>query len=629
MGYRYPNGAFSVILNVPHNPYASTANFGSYQMAAKAFKLDNALEEAKKMLQQQIKEQTSIYADLKAYFKNDLNANLDLDILLKQNQKRENPIQEMDFENYQHELNSLMFEYKSKYIGFFSKRNQTNYSTIDQEIINLINTTYQKIKQLNNQQASEVNKKIQKINNANKGVAGAYYNVKLSLDGNVTINNQTTKIDVKSLTNLQKKFSYLMQKEKKTFAQLNAIKNLKGARKKNSILQNIFDDIYGETGLVKEIIDAFQTMDTPITIPKNLASEIATELLKSGIDSTKEMASLEFSRNPYSDEHISSISGDLFEFSVQAEFEKDIQDILGEADYTKLFLGGVVTEKTRVILQVRPERKKRSKKAENNFKQRTKLISEENKKLHNFFDESIKLAEVKDKIDNYLLVKDTQDLSKVKFTLAFSDKLKYSPDGISLIGGQHAESSSSTLLNSLDLIGKLSIPQSSFIFSALNSSPASAFAGYGREKNIAQTLEDLLTSLVFDLAYNPNNFTAYLSRIYGNLDLSNNRTLYLHRSGPKIIPSFQILQATLDSLTTIEEYKHLFQPVKVAISYGSKSGSQFWNNEKASQYSKMDSEQKKAEWNYVATQVANSIYISVIMNLSPILFDIEKAKSII
>lgn len=629
MGYRYPNGAFSVILNVPHNPYASTANFGSYQMAAKAFKLENALEEAKKMLQQQIKEQTSIYADLKTYFKNDLNANLDLDILLKQNQKRENPIQEMDFENYQRELNSLMFEYKSKYIGFFSKRNQTNYNTIDQEILNLINVTYQKIKQLNGQQASEVDKKIQKINNANKGVTGAYYNVKLGLDGSVTINNQTAKIDVKALTNLQNKFSYLMQKEKKTFAQLNAIKNLKGARKKNSILQNIFDDIYGETGLVKKIIDIFQSMDTPIIIPKNLASEIVTELLKSGITDTKEMASLEFSRNPYSDEHISAISGDLFEFSAQAELEKDIQDILGEVDYNKLFLGGVVTEKTRVILQIRSERKKRSKKAENNFKQRTKLISEENKKLHNFFDESIKLAEVKDKIDNYLLVKDTQDLSKVKFTLAFSDKLKYSPDGISLIGGQHTESSSSTLLNSLDLIGKLSIPQSSFIFSVLNSSPASAFAGYGREKNIAQTLEDLLTSLVFDLAYNPNNFTAYLSRIYGNLDLSNNRTLYLHRSGPKIIPSFQILQATLDSLTTIEEYKHLFQPVKVAINYGNKSGSQFWNNEKASEYSKMDSEQKQAEWNYVATQVANSIYISVIMNLSPILFDIEKAKSII
>jgi hypothetical protein len=94
-------------------------------------------------------------------------------------------------------------------------------------------------------------------------------------------------------------------------------------------------------------------------------------------------------------------------------------------------------------------------------------------------DDSIKFTQQKDKIDNYLLIKDKKNPTNVNYTLAFSDKLQYNIDNIALLGGKHEETLTSSLLNSLDLIAKLAIPQETFLFSALNSSPASAFYSYG------------------------------------------------------------------------------------------------------------------------------------------------------
>jgi hypothetical protein len=95
--------------------------------------------------------------------------------------------------------------------------------------------------------------------------------------------------------------------------------------------------------------------------------------------------------------------------------------------------------------------------------------------------------------------------------LAFSDKLKYAADNINIISSSHEkkeEDISSTLLSSIDLLSSLTSSQEGFIFAALNSSPVSAFSGYA--SSFSSQIERILISLIYDLAYNPNNFTSYI-----------------------------------------------------------------------------------------------------------------------
>jgi hypothetical protein len=51
MGYRYPNGAFSVILNVENNPYAATGKYSTPELAARTFHLEKSLTEAITMVE--------------------------------------------------------------------------------------------------------------------------------------------------------------------------------------------------------------------------------------------------------------------------------------------------------------------------------------------------------------------------------------------------------------------------------------------------------------------------------------------------------------------------------------------------------------------------------------------------
>lgn len=645
MGYRYPNGAFSVILDVPNNPYASTDNYTSIQLAERTFHLERSLAKAKIDLQNQIKEQKEIYFEMEQYFYQISNGKLNLNTILQQSQKdkKKEEAEKLSQEEYTQALNSLMFEYKSKYIGYFSKRNQRNYNEIDQKIIELINLTHDKLGELNKKQKTQLDTYIKKINKANEGTSEAHYEVSLSPTGEVTINDSSIRINLEELKRIQIQYANLIAKKNSergkdsprfTFANANALKNLKGMHKDKD-----FRDIYtsmfglglkhGGGGFVGHIREAFLQADIPIEISNELASQIATELLKTGLEEEASSAVLQFQHNPYSEESISSVAGEAFEFSVQAELEDSIEKIIGKTDFQKLFEGGVITEKTRVLVQARTTRNTRSKTAQANFDRQRQSIEMAHKKMLDYLDESIKLSSVKDKIDNYLIVKDKNDPTKAKFTLAFSDKLQYGADNISLVGSKHTESLTSSLLNSLDLIGKLAIPQETFLFSALNSSPVSAFGSYGAQEKIAATLEKLLTSLVFELAYNPDNFTAQLGVLHQNLNFSSNKTLYLHRSGPKVIPSFQILESTLKSIESLELQSETLQPINVNIFYESRSASEFWDDQRAKEYGGMPPEEKRAEWNFVASQVADSIYLQVLMNLSPILFDIEKLNNII
>ena len=632
MGYRYPNGAFSVILNVENNPYAATGKYSAPELAARTFHLEKSLTEAITMIEKQIQEQRNVYHNIEQYFLEISDGCLDLNNLLKQTPKQtqttdkeKKEIQQIQ-EEYAQELNALMFEYKSKYIGYFSKRNQQNYNEIDQEIVRLIEATNAKANQMN----KSLQKQLEKIRKAGQQTKESYYGINLNPNGTITINNNSIFIDPQKIDTLARKIGTLLDthsdsKGKKwTFEIYNQRKNLKGLWRKDKALEEAFSL---QNALIEEIEKAFKALDPSFDLKNTrIASEIVTQLLKANLGQSSKM---EFQQNPFGEKAIASASGDVFEFSAQAELEQTIEEIIGKANFQALIEGKHLTERTRLLIQVRPSHTKRSKANQKKFDQQKKEIEKAHAKLTKYLDDSIKFTQQKDKIDNYLLIKDKKNPANVNYTLAFSDKLQYNIDNIALLGGKHEETLTSSLLNSLDLIAKLAIPQETFLFSALNSSPASAFYSYGAQENIQNTLKQLLTSLVFEIAYNPDNFTAMLPNLHQHLNFSNNKVLYIHRIGPKIVPSFQILEATLKSLKNIQSQTETMQPINVTMYFGNKNASEFWDAKKANNYKKMTPSERVTEWNYVASQVADSILLQVVMNLSPILFDVEKLNSII
>lgn len=616
MGYRYPNGAFSVILDIPGNPFAQYGSIDINHMADRAMHLERTLSQAKQDLSKQIIQQKEVYNNIDSYLKK-INPLASLKELLNPSvnaSQQDISINEIapTLEEYRTKLNHLLFEYKSKYIAYFGQRTINNHNALDTEIFNLIQLTYKKIGTLKQEVQQSLDKRIAKINAVNSKVQTPYYDIHGLGSSEIKINDVlATNPNPKLMEKLTEIIRQIIgpKPNLKDFSRYNSAKNLVPVRKKQEKYQSAFQ-------IQQQLIQNFMNANA---VPYEVASKIITILLKKelGFDIKDS-----FQWNPYSQNSISSASGDLFEFSGNFDFQERLSTMLNNKNnLAKLWTGGVITEETRFIAQTNHSKTKESQKK---FEQTKAKLSQAHQELLNYFDDNLKLIPKKDKIDDYIILHDDKNSSTAKYILAFSDKLKYAADNVNIIGNEHQnkENISSSFLTTMDLLSSLTSSQEGFIFAILNGSPVSAFSDYASK--YSQQIERIFISLIYDLAYNPNNFTSYIKQTYQSLDFSNTQTLYLHRTGPKIIPSFEILESTLNMLIALEHNLITAEPINVSIYYSSLSLNDLYDEEA---YGKAKPAEKIAQWNNVARQVAESIKLQVIMNLSPILFDMEKIRN--
>ena len=180
-----------------------------------------------------------------------------------------------------------------------------------------------------------------------------------------------------------------------------------------------------------------------------------------------------------------------------------------------LIEGGSITGHVRIAYRI-----VLNKKTKDELKERGEILRTE---VNNYFDELVEQTTELDKIDDYInftFKAKNQQQTEQRYTIAFSDKMYKNLKNISIITGlnklESQISGASTLLNTYDLIDSIGAQADAFVFSALNSSTASAFYNPNNRESIKNELTKLFSSFIYETAYNPDSF---VSQVLESLNL--------------------------------------------------------------------------------------------------------------
>lgn len=241
-------------------------------------------------------------------------------------------------------------------------------------------------------------------------------------------------------------------------------------------------------------------------------------------------------------------------------------------------------------------------------------------KLEQFF----RSWKVLDKVDNYVSIDFNEEN---KYILAFSNKLYHDLSRLTLAGGrgnnslineevQDLSKTGTSLINSYDLFAQIGEVADTFFFTMLNSSSAS---GLNSAIN-KSSLESWLNSFIYEIAFNP---TSFIQTVEGAIkeNLNTQNIIYFFNAGSKIEPVYKILGNIYNFLLSTSN--NIQSCITTKIQYDNSNGQELLNQAdnlypQIGPDGTINSSPKKypAEaWDYVANQVAQNTLFMVHLDL--------------
>lgn len=631
MGYRYPNEAFSVILNINNNPWGEQNVSQSYNAALKEKTgfdtLDAAFEQAKERVQTIITQQQNYYTELEKKLQaryhgatpfnlqqalNDslgtFTKRLDLPKTFTSKDKAKEALKKA-----QTELRNANIKFRMAFQHIIASAAKIKTSEDAEECFNKAEEATQKLleaferaRQSQTEIGKDVRTRIDRISGKAIPEEGAALSDQISFtkqvlaSGEISFSLNGDRISEETRKKFQEYINLLN----------NRIGKGRGYRK-------------GRKGGETSFNFQWRKIEAELTtlLARDLEEQEESPKVASIIESMIEM----FATGEVVSESVLQEKTQLAQESgyiLESVANLSLQDFFKDPNVfiNVLVSGGSVTKKTRIMLRFQDLiGEKDKKKIEEALKETSNELAEE---YYNI----IETFQTLDKIDDFITFDfKEKDNTGEKYTIAFSDKLYKGVNNISILTGTRSSkkgdlqkiSGASTLLNSYDLISKAGPSADAFVFTALNSSKASIF--YKQRPKVAEQLKELLMTFIYEMAYNPTSFVEQVLES----DIENTKVVYFHRIGARTIPSFLILKNILKALDKAQEDIETEPMVKINLAFDNTHAKEYIKalNNNPENFKDGNSYNQTA-WAYVATQVANNTLMNVHLNLLPAALDI-------
>lgn len=625
MAKTYPGGSFSVILNTANNPWANSGQqLDSFNAMLKRKSKANSLETAVRKAIQRVKsnfnQQQRLYREIERNLQGSSAKNFNLQSFLKdsisdpnksvdsfKNKKTKNN-NNNNIQKLKNDLKKANTAFRLEFQNIISSaakiKNEEEIQTCFRRADNALNELYLAFEQAKNgidKEMTDINKDIQeRIDRISNKNASLIDNLSFSKDGNSFLIHGASKKTTQLFNNYQNllkthdKFnkgrSYrkgnISDKKDKLGSKWRSIEKALFASLKEDFGEQATDTLINKT--IELMVDMFATGE--VITPQTLNSRL----------------------------NLAQESGFIFEGVANFNLQQRLEAVL-KTNGGRLLSGGSVTEHVRTIFKLKPFINKNTKKQ---VYEALQQIRDKGESEYNAFISEFKTL---DKIDDYITfnTKDTRTDSLKKYAFAFSDKLYKNLNNISLLTGtgkaeknfnfgEESISGSSNLLNSYDLIANAGVSADSFIFSALNLSAASIYYSPYMRNQLTSQLKALLTSFVYEVAYNPDSF---VENVLQETEMDQN-VLYLHRIGPQVVPSFVILKNVIEYLEGFLQNIQKESMVQVGISYDNTTAASYISALNSSpELYKKNNTYNSAAWNYVSSQVASNTLMNIHLNL--------------
>lgn len=622
-----PNSYYSVVLNLPHNAWGIQGKYllggASNDNKINTNQLKQSISEVKTELKNIISSQAEIYKRIKKYYKDNLQKNfnnMSFEDFLKTYSSLGSMEKVTNLSNKKQKSTSKKQITSDDLSAIFDKYQKENWEDVDKALSLFLDARFTNKKSLE----AHINKTLAKYENDVKIRISNIINFLDSLDA-------TTQQQLKAYWHGQEK-TIFDGKQKDSFKiiddnMLEIKKSLDNAKRKAS-KNNIFArrELSKAKQQIKNIIDTEWQSDLEYSnLPVENQNQIKQRMIDYAIY-TFLQGNPETSGKTYNNITQQTIEAPIVikkgkakklarssvqelmpQFSLSQKI--DINTLLKHIQFSRS--GDISTRSIPVMVTATWD--------DNTLEQNQSLINELfaeykantndiNATFENFAKEikkiQIKTQEVQDKIDDYILLR-KDETSDFDFAIAFSDKL-YHPfednkhlKNIGLENGSLFTNLNGFLNNSIgEELNEM------MIFTLLNTSTASLYSH--RTKDITPYISKILNAYILNLTMNPTNFAKQLL----NQHNFSGEILYLYKIGGFNIPVFEALSQIYQNLSNFETNKQLIQ---FSITPDSSNAYQLYASAKL-----QASADKQAQWEYVATQVANNTALHIVANLHQI-----------
>ena len=618
------NYPFSVILDVPNNPYLTSggAQYLPYTQENSGEAIMNSLEDAALRVYAIYQQQKNAYDDFNNYLQlNGSNITLE-DIFKKQYNlfDKTDTIPEVETEKiidaqeeYVEALKKKQAEFHANYLAAIDRIAQA--TTIKElEACKIkVKKNAEEIDKLLQQALSHFKdfKLTKKIKNA-KQTQGSDINIKIKKDG-INISFQKTKTKTNSsernkqnqraetaISNYYEILQEIVNYEKKHGITLGA-KFAQSSKFKHEH-QEIFDRYVEARKELEGALTGFYSRENRRALTRFIKEIIFGEAQE------KEL----YMRSSKHGDYLVQAASFAFEQTSIEQIGNEIVKALKDEAKVRTFTMDVPV---RVQFQALPL-------ASEKEEAHTELYALQNTidvKLDKFF----RSWKVLDKVDDYVSVKFSEGNS---YVLAFSNKLYHDLSRLNIVGNsknslvtdeaEELNSHGTNLINSYDLIAQAGQVADAFMFTVLNRSTAS-----GLHDSIDQvSLESWLNSFIYEMAFNPKSFIQNLENSVKE-EITDKNIIYFFNAGSTIQPVYKILYNIYNFLLSTSF--NLQSCITTKIQYDNSVGTelleevdQIYPPVEGKGKSSVNSKKYPPEaWNWVANQVASNTLISVHLDL--------------